>query len=379
MEGLNFSENVSRLRKSKKITQEELAEFLGVTKTSVSKWETGTTMPDILMLPQIAAYFDISIDKLLGYEPQLTKRQIQIYYHKLSENFANNKFEEVLEESEALVKKYYSCYGFLQQIAILWINQAMSISEIQKRNYLLEKVVDISDHILDGCKDIVICENIIAIKAMAKLQCGKADEVIELIEDEKMNVNYIKDKGSILTLAYYMIGDFNKAQKSAQIGMYRGMMDMIEFGINLLSIKKEDKKYCFEIINRLDTIMESFQIFKLNPNTYGVYNYQVAKTLCGFVHEGNKELEELIYKRIKLYVNAIIKLFDDNISLHGDEFFSKLDDWFDELDLGIEAVRSENAIMKSAIESLKIPDFEVLHNKELIKAFILQLENLRVK
>lgn len=99
MEGLNFSENVSRLRKSKKITQEELAEFLGVTKTSVSKWETGTTMPDILMLPQIAAYFDISIDKLLGYEPQLTKRQIQIYYHKLSENFANNKFEEVLEES----------------------------------------------------------------------------------------------------------------------------------------------------------------------------------------------------------------------------------------------------------------------------------------
>ena len=43
MQGLNFSENVSRLRKSKKITQEELAQFLGVTKTSVSKWETGVS------------------------------------------------------------------------------------------------------------------------------------------------------------------------------------------------------------------------------------------------------------------------------------------------------------------------------------------------
>ena len=38
---INFSENISRLRREKKITQEQLADFVGVTKASVSKWETG--------------------------------------------------------------------------------------------------------------------------------------------------------------------------------------------------------------------------------------------------------------------------------------------------------------------------------------------------
>ncbi len=43
MSFLNLSQNLTRLRKEKKITQEELAEFVGVTKASVSKWETGVS------------------------------------------------------------------------------------------------------------------------------------------------------------------------------------------------------------------------------------------------------------------------------------------------------------------------------------------------
>lgn len=41
MNALNFSENIAGLRREKKITQEQLADFVGVTKASVSKWETG--------------------------------------------------------------------------------------------------------------------------------------------------------------------------------------------------------------------------------------------------------------------------------------------------------------------------------------------------
>ena len=53
--------------------QDELATFLGVTKASVSKCENGQSMPDILLLPELATYFDVSVDELLGYEPQLSK------------------------------------------------------------------------------------------------------------------------------------------------------------------------------------------------------------------------------------------------------------------------------------------------------------------
>ena len=73
-------------------------------------------MPDIILLPEIATYFDVSVDTLIGYEPQLSKEQIQKIYGELGENFATLSFEEVFEKSEILVKKYHSCYLILMQI-----------------------------------------------------------------------------------------------------------------------------------------------------------------------------------------------------------------------------------------------------------------------
>jgi transcriptional regulator with XRE-family HTH domain len=60
---------VAELRKKKGIGQQELADVLGVSFQSVSKWETGVTMPDITLLPSIAEYFKVSIDELLGVKP----------------------------------------------------------------------------------------------------------------------------------------------------------------------------------------------------------------------------------------------------------------------------------------------------------------------
>jgi transcriptional regulator with XRE-family HTH domain len=89
-----------------------------VTKTSVSKWETGTTILDIQTLPVLAAFFDVSVDDLLGYEAQLSQQQTRYYYHKLAQEFAERDFESVWEESMELVKKYYCCYSLLMQMAI---------------------------------------------------------------------------------------------------------------------------------------------------------------------------------------------------------------------------------------------------------------------
>jgi transcriptional regulator with XRE-family HTH domain len=60
---------IAELRKNKGVGQQELASVLGVSFQSVSKWETGATMPDITLLPSIAEYFNVSIDELLGIKP----------------------------------------------------------------------------------------------------------------------------------------------------------------------------------------------------------------------------------------------------------------------------------------------------------------------
>lgn len=60
---------IAQLRKLKGISQQQLADFLGVTFQSVSKWETKTTLPDITLLPLIAEFFQVSVDEVLGLVP----------------------------------------------------------------------------------------------------------------------------------------------------------------------------------------------------------------------------------------------------------------------------------------------------------------------
>lgn len=56
---------ISEYRKAKGITQDQLAEHMGVTSQAVSKWENDLSCPDITLLPRLADYFGITIDKLL--------------------------------------------------------------------------------------------------------------------------------------------------------------------------------------------------------------------------------------------------------------------------------------------------------------------------
>jgi len=123
MREINIGRVIMQGRKAKGITQEELAQFMGVSKAAVSKWETGQSYPDITYLPQLAAYFNISVDELLGYEPQMTKEEIRRLYYRLSEKFAQEPFEAVIGQCQTIIKKYISC-PLLLHMAILLVNHA---------------------------------------------------------------------------------------------------------------------------------------------------------------------------------------------------------------------------------------------------------------
>lgn len=65
---MNFNENIRNLRKEKGLSQEYFAEKLGVTRQTISKWETGAAMPDLKKLTEIADFFNVSMDTILGME-----------------------------------------------------------------------------------------------------------------------------------------------------------------------------------------------------------------------------------------------------------------------------------------------------------------------
>ncbi|MGO4972530.1 helix-turn-helix domain-containing protein [[Clostridium] aminophilum] len=72
MAAMEFGEKLLELRKSKGMTQEELAEALFVSRTAISKWESGRGYPSIDSLKEISKFFSVSIDELLSSEKLVT-------------------------------------------------------------------------------------------------------------------------------------------------------------------------------------------------------------------------------------------------------------------------------------------------------------------
>ena len=64
-----FHENLVQMRKMKRLTQEDIAEKLGVTRQAVAKWEAGETVPDLDKCKMLAEIFEVSLDDLANYEP----------------------------------------------------------------------------------------------------------------------------------------------------------------------------------------------------------------------------------------------------------------------------------------------------------------------
>jgi len=65
---MTIGKNIKRLRQNKGLTQEQLGDVLGITGQAVSKWENGSALPDLPVLPLLAEYFGITIDELMGYK-----------------------------------------------------------------------------------------------------------------------------------------------------------------------------------------------------------------------------------------------------------------------------------------------------------------------
>ncbi len=80
---IKINEQIALLRKTKGITQEELANVLGVSNQAVSKWESAACCPDITLLPDLARYFEVSIDELMGYKGADTSKDMALQLHNM--------------------------------------------------------------------------------------------------------------------------------------------------------------------------------------------------------------------------------------------------------------------------------------------------------
>jgi len=95
---ITINTNLKKLRQAKGATQENLAEYLDISFQAVSKWERGESFPDITLLPKIAAYYNVSVDDLLGVGKIRQKEKVEEYRKRTENENSLDVWREAIQE-----------------------------------------------------------------------------------------------------------------------------------------------------------------------------------------------------------------------------------------------------------------------------------------
>lgn len=112
---INIAENIKKQRKLRRLTQEQLAEAMSVTVGAVSKWESGQSVPDITLIVELADFFEISVDVLLGY--RLEKGSLQATLKKIDELRRKRQLAEAVKICESALVKYPDSFELVHDSA----------------------------------------------------------------------------------------------------------------------------------------------------------------------------------------------------------------------------------------------------------------------
>ncbi|HBG7286661.1 helix-turn-helix transcriptional regulator [Clostridioides difficile] len=180
------------LRKERNLTQEQLAKFIGVSTPAVSKWESGNSYPDIELLPLLADFFNVSIDKLLNYKIDLSEEKVMKIYKELESGFARIEIDLSTEEPK---EEFRQDLESVKKLSNMYI-------EKYPKSYLLK---------------LRIC----SLYQMYSYKFGKSElndrvkETTNILEDIVRNTDDIQIKETaliILSNAYCMLEDYEKAE-----------------------------------------------------------------------------------------------------------------------------------------------------------------------
>ena len=114
---IKLAENIRQFRKERALTQEQLAEVLGVTTGAVYKWEAQLSNPELNLIMEMADFFDTSVDVLLGYE--MKDNRLSACIERLK-TYRHNKDPQGLAEAEKALRKYPHNFAIVHESSTLY-------------------------------------------------------------------------------------------------------------------------------------------------------------------------------------------------------------------------------------------------------------------
>lgn len=185
-------ETIKAYRKEMKLTQEQLAEIMGVTVGAVSKWESGLSSPDIMLLPKLAKLFGVSLDVLFSLE--LTDHSADDLAEEIKTYRYEKQYDKGVQAALNAIRRYPNHFDILYQSAALFMLQGVE----KKKHESLEKALELYRRccpLVGQSRDKDVSELSIQVVIGEVLTClGRTEEAYEHLK----KYNYCGINNSIL-------------------------------------------------------------------------------------------------------------------------------------------------------------------------------------
>ena len=149
---MRIGEQIKNYRKTVGLTQEQVANYLGVSTPAVNKWEKGNTYPDISLLPALARLLKLDMNELFSFREELSEKEIGLFVNELS-GVSLDSFTKAFEMASRKIQEYPHCDLFIYKIATV-LNASLTLSDLndeERREYntaiieWLERTADSQD------------------------------------------------------------------------------------------------------------------------------------------------------------------------------------------------------------------------------------------
>lgn len=259
---MRIHEIIREKRLEQKMTQEQLAEKLGVSAPAVNKWEKAASYPDITILPTLARLLGVDLNTLLSFKEELTKEEVDQFVGELYHIIPEKGFQAVYEMGMEKLAEYPTC-DYLWYMTALTLQGAVMMFVPEEYESYNEKFEKIYEKLTDS-KDVEIAEiskQMLISKYMSNKDYEAAETLLNSIPKKHVNVNQLranlyKEQGKLEEAGELYEGKLLTAAQDMEMAMM-GLIDIaVEEG------RIEDAEYILKKAQALVDIAEQWEYGK---------------------------------------------------------------------------------------------------------------------
>ncbi len=170
---MSIGSTIKKLRREREMTQEQLAECLGITANAVSQWECDRTAPDIAQLPILARVLQVSTDRLLGIDFSKDEEEIRRISEESLACYRTGQFTRAVEIARGGLRQYPQSFHLMARLA-------ESLQAIRGSEHEMERLCN---KILKECTENGPRDRAYRLKIILYGKRGQYDEILDMASD----------------------------------------------------------------------------------------------------------------------------------------------------------------------------------------------------